>query len=92
MLKKQNAKIKELAKTLKEGVVLQKHSRILRERLVWAQKRMPGPMGKYCGQALQEFADAVKEYCGCRETVYIEREKKHACLDCGTRHVKAPKK
>jgi len=81
-------RITELAGLLESPVVLQTDARILRERISWAVKKVPGPVAAYLTEALKRYAEAVKPYCQCVEKVYVELEKKYACLDCGTRHRK----
>lgn len=63
-----------------------KDVRVLRESVAGMCNRLPEPFKTRLKQDLQLFALRVKEYCQCPETVYIEKEKAHACLFCGTRH------
>lgn len=73
-------KIKE--KTLFRAVDV----RLLRERLAWVHKRSPVQIQEQINQTLLSFAMKVKEYCKCEEQVFINKENKYACLNCGTRH------
>ena len=64
-----------------------KHSdvRILRECLAWTAKQAPPLIQKKIISDLARFAKTVGPYCTHFEKVWIEREQKLACLDCGKR-------
>jgi len=64
-----------------------KHSdtRILRECLAWTAKQAPPMIQKKIISDLARFAKSVAPYCTHFEKVWIEREQKLACLDCGKR-------
>lgn len=71
-----------------EPVILQKDFRILRECLVWAQKQAPPHVKQLIHQKIIKFSESIKSYCTCPERVYVDKEGKYACLDCGQRHWK----
>lgn len=81
--------IRELAKVLGKPVILQCDAKILREYLAGLIKYLPPQIAVVAIKILKQYADAVKPYCQCPEKVYIEKENRHACLDCGYRHKKA---
>ena len=66
-----------------------KDVRLLRERLAWVYKKCTPDIQTQITQTLLAFAKSVSEYCQCEEKVYIAKENKFACLNCGTRHIKA---
>ena len=66
-------------------VVRQADARILREALAKIWKTGHPAIRVMCDQALRAFAASVRPICGHPETVMVETEGKHACLDCGTR-------
>lgn len=66
-----------------------KDVRLLRERLVWVYKKCTPDIQAQITQTLLAFAKSVSEYCQCEEKVYISKENKFACLNCGIRHTKA---
>ena len=69
-----------------ETMVKQRHAAILRECLAWASRRTPPTVQKKILTDLARYAQEVREYCECPQRVFIDREKKYACLDCGQRH------
>lgn len=69
----------------KEPMLKQKDVRILRESLVWAFKRLqPQDQVKVVAD-LKRFSKQIESYCECPERVFIAKENKEACLDCGKR-------
>lgn len=59
---------------------------ILRECLANVCKRTPPGLQQKIIDSLKLFALSIKEYCMCEDKVYIEKENRFACLNCGTRH------
>lgn len=72
----------------KETQFTNKQVRILREALSAVHKKAPPLIQKRIQTALLDFANSCVEVCQCEEKVFIERENKFACLNCGYRHTK----
>ena len=72
--------------------VNQEDSKILREALASVYKSAPPVIKQRIHDSLSQFAVSVGAYCQCPERVFVEKENKFACLDCGRRHrkVKGP--
>lgn len=70
------------------ALIKQEHVRILRESLAWACRRSGGLVQQKLTEDLFRFAKAIQSYCQCSERVYVQTERKYACLDCGKRHDK----
>ena len=72
--------------TKKETIYTNKQVRILREALSAIHKKAPPLIQHRIETALLDFANATMDICQCDEKVYIEKENKFACLNCGYLH------
>lgn len=81
-----NQKPKDEKPEKRETFFRYKDMRILREALSNLHRKAPPMIQKKINTVLKEFAVNVKPYCECDEKVFIEKEKRFACLTCGHRH------
>jgi hypothetical protein len=71
---------------MSQNFVDQNHARILREALARISRVGPPAVQRVALQALAEYAAYVAPTCSCSERVFVAKEGREACLDCGQRH------